>query len=139
MSIDTEKLAEAIYVEMVLRGDRKGSKQHLAAVFGEARRMDYVRQGRAARKAAEAAMKEFEPAILALAEERDRLAVLSRANNDLARHEANGRRQLQAENARLREALDGLLSLYDDDEGCRSLPQYIAARAALSPPKVAEE
>lgn len=56
------------------------------------------------------------------------------------------RDQLKAENARstereilqlaeieaLRKALNELLDLYDTDDGCRSLPQYIAARAALS-------
>lgn len=28
-------------------------------------------------------------------------------------------------------ALAGLTSLYEDDEGCRSLPEYVAARSAL--------
>jgi hypothetical protein len=32
---------------------------------------------------------------------------------------------------RLQAALRGLISLYEDDEGCMSLPQVIAARAAL--------
>ncbi|MBB1614505.1 hypothetical protein A9978_18880 [Pseudomonas sp. UMC65] len=32
----------------------------------------------------------------------------------------------------LRKSLADLLDLYDTDEGCRSLPQYIAGRAALS-------
>lgn len=31
----------------------------------------------------------------------------------------------------LRKALSDLLALYDEDEGCRNLPQYIAGRAAL--------
>ncbi|MFJ2456378.1 hypothetical protein ACIOWK_32540 [Pseudomonas protegens] len=32
---------------------------------------------------------------------------------------------------KLRKALADLLELYDTDEGCRSLPQYIAGRAAM--------
>lgn len=32
----------------------------------------------------------------------------------------------------LRSALSNLLSLYEEDEGCRSLPQYIAGVAAMS-------
>lgn len=40
--------------------------------------------------------------------------------------------QLKAENEALRKSLVDLLDLYDTDEGCRSLPQYIAGRAALS-------
>ena len=39
---------------------------------------------------------------------------------------------LVAENEKQRKALFDLLDLYDTDEGCRSLPQYIAGRAALS-------
>lgn len=31
----------------------------------------------------------------------------------------------------LRKALSDLLALYDEDEGCRNLPQYIAGRAAM--------
>ncbi|MDP9528519.1 hypothetical protein [Pseudomonas protegens] len=42
------------------------------------------------------------------------------------------RDQLKAENEALRKALSELLALYDTDEGCRSLPQYIAGRVALS-------
>lgn len=34
--------------------------------------------------------------------------------------------------AALVKALEGLANLYDTDEGCRSTPEYIAARAALS-------
>ena len=41
------------------------------------------------------------------------------------------RDQLKAENDELRKALSELLDLYDTDEGCRSLPQYIAGRAAM--------
>ncbi|BBP76500.1 hypothetical protein PHLH7_26040 [Pseudomonas sp. Ost2] len=39
--------------------------------------------------------------------------------------------QLKAENEALRKTLVGLLDLYDTDEGCRTLPQYIAGRAAM--------
>lgn len=38
---------------------------------------------------------------------------------------------LKSENEALRKALVGILDLYDTDEGCRSLPQYINGRAAL--------
>lgn len=38
----------------------------------------------------------------------------------------------EAEIERLRKALSDIADLYDTDEGCRSLPEYIAARAALS-------
>lgn len=41
------------------------------------------------------------------------------------------RDQLKAENEALRKALTDLLDLYDTDEGCRGLPQYIAGRAAM--------
>lgn len=41
------------------------------------------------------------------------------------------RDQLKAENEALRKALTGLLDLYDTDEGCRNLPQYIVGRAVL--------
>lgn len=37
-----------------------------------------------------------------------------------------------APKAALVEALKNLLLLYEADDGCRSLPQYIAARAALA-------
>lgn len=36
-----------------------------------------------------------------------------------------------AESEALRKALADILDLYDTDEGCRSLPQYINGRAAL--------
>ncbi|CAI8808683.1 TerB domain-containing protein [Pseudomonas chlororaphis] len=36
------------------------------------------------------------------------------------------------ENKVLRNALEDLLALYDADEGCRNLPEYIAGRAATS-------
>ena len=48
-------------------------------------------------------------------------------------------RRLYAENEELKdqcdellEALRNLSDLYDTDEGCRSLPEYIAARAAIA-------
>jgi DNA repair exonuclease SbcCD ATPase subunit len=44
--------------------------------------------------------------------ENERLHTLAKANNDLARHEASGRRELQSENAALKarvEALEGAL------------------------------
>ena len=44
---------------------------------------------------------------------------------------ARERDQLKAENEALRKALTDLLDLYDTDEGCRGLPQYIAGRAAM--------
>jgi len=40
--------------------------------------------------------------------------------------------QLKAENEALRNALGDLLALYEDDEGCRKLPEYIAGRAAMA-------
>ena len=42
------------------------------------------------------------------------------------------RDQLKAENETLRDALGDLLALYEDDEGCRNLPAYIAGRAAMA-------
>lgn len=39
--------------------------------------------------------------------------------------------ELKAENEALRNALGDLLALYEDDEGCRNLPEYIAGRAAM--------
>lgn len=41
------------------------------------------------------------------------------------------RDQLKAESEALRKALGDLLELYDTDEGCKSLPQYIAGLAAM--------
>lgn len=41
-------------------------------------------------------------------------------------------RRLHSLNAELLEALRNLAKLYDTDEGCRSLPEYIAARAAIA-------
>lgn len=42
------------------------------------------------------------------------------------------RDQLRVENEALRPALENLLSLYEDDEGCRNLPEYIAGVAAMA-------
>ncbi|UFM63669.1 hypothetical protein LOS78_05750 [Paracoccus sp. MA] len=39
---------------------------------------------------------------------------------------------LAEENRRLREALRGMVGLYDSDEGTRSLPEVVAARTALT-------
>ena len=39
---------------------------------------------------------------------------------------------LVADNESLRGSLEGLLALYEADEGCRNLPEYIAGRAAMS-------
>ena len=39
--------------------------------------------------------------------------------------------RLSAESEALRKALADILDLYDTDEGCRNLPQYIVGRAAL--------
>lgn len=39
---------------------------------------------------------------------------------------------LKAESEALRKALGNLLSLYEEDEGCRSLPQYTAGVAAMT-------
>ncbi|WP_286898208.1 MULTISPECIES: hypothetical protein [Pseudomonas] len=40
--------------------------------------------------------------------------------------------ELKAENEALRNALSDPLALYEDDEGCRNLPEYIAGRAAMA-------
>ena len=39
--------------------------------------------------------------------------------------------ELKAEIEALRSSLEGLLALYDADEGCQNLPEYIAGRAAM--------
>lgn len=51
-----------------------------------------------------------------------------------AEFKVQGRRldELKAENEALRKALGDLLALYEDDEGCCSLPEYIAGRAAMA-------
>lgn len=40
--------------------------------------------------------------------------------------------RLHEQRDELLEALRNLADLYDTDEGCRALPQYIAARAAIA-------
>ena len=40
--------------------------------------------------------------------------------------------QLKAENEALRKSLSDILALYEGDEGCRELPEYIAGRAAMA-------
>lgn len=85
--------------------------------------------------------------VLALIAKNERLEAqvrLAGVAGEMAVHEAVGRAatdfgvavmerdRLKAENEALRKALSELLDLYDTDEGCRSLPQYIAGRAALS-------
>lgn len=51
---------------------------------------------------------------------------------DAAQDEVNG---LRAEKAELLAALERLADLYDTDEGCRSLPEYREARAAIAKAK----
>lgn len=58
--------------------------------------------------------------------------------NTDALHEFLGNKTLEevaldllAENEALRKSLGELLDLYDTDEGCRCLPQYIAGRTAM--------
>lgn len=53
------------------------------------------------------------------------------ANHHAKQAEAE-RDRLRAETEALRSALGNLLALYEDDEGCRELPQYIAGRAAMA-------
>lgn len=55
---------------------------------------------------------------------------LDQVEQSLAASYKAERDQLKAENEALRNALGDLLALYEDDEGCRSLPEYIAGRAA---------
>lgn len=50
---EKEEVARAIYIHMRLHGDERGSREHLAAVFGKNRRRDYQRQGDSSRRAAE--------------------------------------------------------------------------------------
>lgn len=42
---------------------------------------------------------------------------------------------LKAENESLRKSLSDILELYEADEGCRNLPQYVAGRAAINSPE----
>lgn len=39
--------------------------------------------------------------------------------------------ELFSDRKMLIDALSGITSLYEEDEGCRTLPEYVAARAAL--------
>lgn len=55
------------------------------------------------------------------------IAILNGWRSDVS--EANAR--LIAAAPELLDALRGLLSLYDTDEGCRSTPEYITASAAI--------
>lgn len=50
----------------------------------------------------------------------------------ISREQADALLAMAAAAPDLYEALEALVALYDTDEGCTSLPQYIAARAALS-------
>jgi prefoldin subunit 5 len=43
--------------------------------------------------------------------------------------------QLQGEIERLRSTLHGIVKLYKEDEGCKSLPKYIEACAVLEETK----
>lgn len=65
-------------------------------------------------------------AILALLAEIEQLAF------EPAKHSRRLIDQLKAENEALRKALGNLLSLYEEDEGCRSLPQYTAGVTAMA-------
>lgn len=42
---------------------------------------------------------------------------------------------LKTENESLRKSLSDILELYESDEGCRNLPQYVAGRAAINSPE----
>lgn len=57
---------------------------------------------------------------------------LDQVEQSLAASYKAERDQLKAENEALRKALGDLLALYEDDEGCRELPEYIAGRAAMA-------
>ena len=91
------------------------------------------------------ALKQQEQSYLVLRDERDELRAevaglktgyeaYERVNAELKAECARSteREILQlAEIEALRKALVGILDLYDTDEGCRSLPQYINGRAAM--------
>ncbi|QZI68695.1 hypothetical protein K5F93_20125 [Pseudomonas protegens] len=66
-----------------------------------------------------------------LKKENDRIGCLLEIKKIDAKTYREASERFQAENEALRKALSELLDLYDTDEGCRSLPQYIAGRAAL--------
>lgn len=63
--------------------------------------------------------------------ENERLECLLEVKKIDAKTYREASERFQTENEALRKALSELLDLYDTDEGCRSLPQYIAGRAAL--------
>lgn len=52
--------------------------------------------------------------------------------NPQRRAEAQANARLIAAAPELLEALQAITDLYDTDEGCRSTPEYIAARAAIA-------
>lgn len=66
----------------------------------------------------------------------DVLAILDQAFNDAVAdgfyEEAQEIHQARWAASDLIQALAGLADLYDTDEGCRSTPQYVAARSALA-------
>lgn len=66
----------------------------------------------------------------------DVLAVLDQAFNDAVAYgfyeEAQDIHQARCAASDLIQALSGLADLYDTDQGCKSTPEYIAARAALA-------
>ena len=51
---------------------------------------------------------------------------------DIARNGVDEVIRLRALNAELVEALRGMVDLYDTDDGCKTLPQCVVARAALA-------
>lgn len=72
--------------------------------------------------------------VLALIVENDRLTGCDKAYAEVwekARWIQSEMDALAAENKALRKALADVLDLYDTDEGCKRLPQYIAARDAM--------
>ncbi|WP_313740491.1 ead/Ea22-like family protein [Pseudomonas sp.] len=69
--------------------------------------------------------------VLALLAEIEEDAMHMRAFGEVMRSQTEQVDQLKAENEALRSALGDLLSLYEDDEGCRSLPQYLAGIAVM--------
>ncbi|SDY30343.1 hypothetical protein [Pseudomonas sp. NFIX28] len=75
--------------------------------------------------------KTVEEVALLLIAENDRLEVEGDSSKTLLRDAIAREDQLKAENETLRTALGDLLSLYEADDGCRSLPEYIAGRAAM--------
>lgn len=70
-------------------------------------------------------------AALHLADALDSEFTTGRISNDTGRKAAAELRRLHAVNDELLGALKAITALYETDEGCRSLPEYIAARAAI--------